>query len=212
MNEALTLIQGAAHETANIIFGAVLDERLGNEVKITVIADRLSQRPGTCLLSSPKIAERISAPEVSHSSEETLPVSWESIVLPDEDREQSHAGAWSSVQVTSPPAVEEAEQIDTTSSAILTKEDLEGKAVENAFPEAAPIASTVPLPISPVQQAAVAAYAAIEHPEMDLDPESEADTFADILIQRLDEVLETGGFYLGRGWKSRFRRGFAEWC
>src|SRR3979411_2416283 len=38
VNEASTLIQNAAHEEANIIFGAVLDEKLGDEVKITVIA------------------------------------------------------------------------------------------------------------------------------------------------------------------------------
>jgi len=36
--EASTLIQNAAHEDANIIFGAVLDEHMGEEVKITVIA------------------------------------------------------------------------------------------------------------------------------------------------------------------------------
>jgi cell division protein FtsZ len=35
---ASTLIQNAAHEDANIIFGAVLDETMGEEVKITVIA------------------------------------------------------------------------------------------------------------------------------------------------------------------------------
>src|SRR5580700_9696221 len=38
VNEASSLIQAAAHEDANIIFGAVLDERMGDEVKITVIA------------------------------------------------------------------------------------------------------------------------------------------------------------------------------
>src|SRR5580658_2347759 len=38
VNEASTLIQSSAHEDANIIFGAVLDERMGDEVKITVIA------------------------------------------------------------------------------------------------------------------------------------------------------------------------------
>ena len=38
VNEASTLIQSAAHEDANIIFGAVLDEKMGDEVKITVIA------------------------------------------------------------------------------------------------------------------------------------------------------------------------------
>src|ERR1700753_2589297 len=38
VNDASTIIQNAAHEDANIIFGAVLDESMGDEVKITVIA------------------------------------------------------------------------------------------------------------------------------------------------------------------------------
>lgn len=38
VNEALTVIQEAAHEDANIIFGAVVDASLGGRVKITVIA------------------------------------------------------------------------------------------------------------------------------------------------------------------------------
>ena len=38
MNEASTIIQSAAHEDANIIFGAVQDEKMKDEVKITVIA------------------------------------------------------------------------------------------------------------------------------------------------------------------------------
>jgi cell division protein FtsZ len=38
VNEASMIIQGAAHEDANIIFGAVLDEKMKDDVKITVIA------------------------------------------------------------------------------------------------------------------------------------------------------------------------------
>jgi cell division protein FtsZ len=38
VNDASTIIQSAAHEDANIIFGAVLDEKMKDEVKITVIA------------------------------------------------------------------------------------------------------------------------------------------------------------------------------
>jgi cell division protein FtsZ len=38
VNEALTIIQESAHEDANIIFGAVVDPKLANKVKITVIA------------------------------------------------------------------------------------------------------------------------------------------------------------------------------
>jgi cell division protein FtsZ len=38
VNEALTVIQEAAHEEANIIFGAVVEQALSGRVKITVIA------------------------------------------------------------------------------------------------------------------------------------------------------------------------------
>jgi cell division protein FtsZ len=38
VQQACTIIQGAAHEDANIIFGAVMDEKMKDAVKITVIA------------------------------------------------------------------------------------------------------------------------------------------------------------------------------
>ena len=47
VQEACSIIQSAAHEDANIIFGAVLDEKMKDAVKITVIATgfRDSDRP-----------------------------------------------------------------------------------------------------------------------------------------------------------------------
>ncbi len=38
VNEAASLIQEEAHEDANIIFGAVIDERMADELRVTVIA------------------------------------------------------------------------------------------------------------------------------------------------------------------------------
>jgi cell division protein FtsZ len=38
INEAASLVAEAAHPDANIIFGAVIDDTLGDEVRITVIA------------------------------------------------------------------------------------------------------------------------------------------------------------------------------
>ena len=38
VNEAATLIQGEAHDDATIIFGAVIDEGIEDEMRITVIA------------------------------------------------------------------------------------------------------------------------------------------------------------------------------
>jgi cell division protein FtsZ len=61
VNEASTIIQSAAHEDANIIFGAVLDEKMKEEVKITVIAtgfksDRTQKREGTVSAAAAAIA------------------------------------------------------------------------------------------------------------------------------------------------------------
>jgi cell division protein FtsZ len=44
VNEASGIIQSAAHEDANIIFGAVQDESMGDDVKITVIATGFKQQ------------------------------------------------------------------------------------------------------------------------------------------------------------------------
>src|SRR5512142_964393 len=44
VNEAVSMAQSAADPDANIIFGSVIDERLGNEVKIKVIATGFQNR------------------------------------------------------------------------------------------------------------------------------------------------------------------------
>ncbi|MBZ5548101.1 MAG: cell division protein FtsZ [Acidobacteriia bacterium] len=50
VQQACTIIQGAAHEDANIIFGAVLDEKMKDSVKITVIATGFRE----CDMRSPR--------------------------------------------------------------------------------------------------------------------------------------------------------------
>jgi cell division protein FtsZ len=46
VNEASLIIQEAAHEDANIIFGAVVDPRMDGRIKITVIATGFDRDPG----------------------------------------------------------------------------------------------------------------------------------------------------------------------
>jgi cell division protein FtsZ len=47
VQQACSIIQGAADDDANIIFGAVLDEKMKDSVKITVIATGFKEVPGT---------------------------------------------------------------------------------------------------------------------------------------------------------------------
>ncbi len=69
VNEASSLIQSAAHEDANIIFGAVQDERMGDEVKITVIAtgfrDQMPERRARMLSveEAPVVSVPVMAPD-----------------------------------------------------------------------------------------------------------------------------------------------------
>ncbi len=44
VNEAATMIQEEAHEEANIIFGAVIDDRMKEEIRITVIATGFGEK------------------------------------------------------------------------------------------------------------------------------------------------------------------------
>ncbi len=81
VNEAASLIQREAHEDANIIFGAAIDERMGDEIRITVIAtgfevaQRAVQRP-VVALAPPKevVAPTVSAtPPIRQSPARTVP-------------------------------------------------------------------------------------------------------------------------------------------
>jgi cell division protein FtsZ len=70
VQQACTIIQGAAHEDANIIFGAVLDEKMKDSVKITVIATGFKEsemrRPRHHENYDPVIMSREMSRQVSH--------------------------------------------------------------------------------------------------------------------------------------------------
>jgi cell division protein FtsZ len=67
VNEASTLIQNAAHEDANIIFGSVIDPNLSDEVRITVIATGFDRAAKTQMIvdSAPVQAGRVKAHQLA---------------------------------------------------------------------------------------------------------------------------------------------------
>src|SRR5262249_54059818 len=56
VNEAATLVQEEADEEANIIFGAVIDESMGDELRITVIATGFGEQPAAQAAPRPQAA------------------------------------------------------------------------------------------------------------------------------------------------------------
>ena len=69
VNDASQIISDAADKEANIIFGSVIDESLGDEIRVTVIATGFEPQPF-------KVKEKITAPAVSTpvtNTAETVP-------------------------------------------------------------------------------------------------------------------------------------------
>jgi cell division protein FtsZ len=60
IEEAATLVQEQAHEDANIIFGATIDENMGEMIKVTVIATGFEQLGGELSAASQAAARAVS--------------------------------------------------------------------------------------------------------------------------------------------------------
>jgi cell division protein FtsZ len=86
VNKAADAITRVAHPDANIIFGAVVDDALGEEVRVTVIAagfDKLVERAGREGRLSRILEEPILVPEALEEEQEPGPVP--SILIDEED-------------------------------------------------------------------------------------------------------------------------------
>lgn len=94
INDAARLVQEAVHPEANIIFGAVIDDTLGDEVRVTVIAAGFDGgEPGAqapALTAQPRA--QASAPAESAAEPTPAPV-----VAP------AAGSIWSSTPVAAPP-------------------------------------------------------------------------------------------------------------
>ena len=70
VSEASSIIHDAADAEANIIFGAVLDERMKDEVKITVIATGFDQKAEPSVIAATLAA---AAPIPTNKSPQQMP-------------------------------------------------------------------------------------------------------------------------------------------
>jgi cell division protein FtsZ len=75
MNAAAEIIHGVAHQDANIIFGTVIDDEMGDEVKVTVIAagfDRVEGEPAPRVEAKAAPQRRRGSPSCSPTSTRIL--------------------------------------------------------------------------------------------------------------------------------------------
>ena len=74
INEAARLVQEVAHPEANIIFGAVIDDALGDEVRVTVIAAGFDKVDVTSAPAAPQAVQQQAAPQRATAPAQPQPV------------------------------------------------------------------------------------------------------------------------------------------
>ena len=82
VNDAAEIIHAAADSNANIIFGAVIDEAMGDEVRVTVIGTGFDHRPGVGARRAARSARPDRGPRISDRQRSTLEISDDEIDVP----------------------------------------------------------------------------------------------------------------------------------
>jgi cell division protein FtsZ len=82
VNDAAEIIHNAADANANIIFGAVIDESMGDEVRVTVIGTGFDHRPGRTARRDSRASRPDRGPSISERQRSTLEISDDDIDVP----------------------------------------------------------------------------------------------------------------------------------
>ena len=82
VNDAAEIIQNAADANANIIFGAVIDESMSDEVRVTVIGTGFDHRTGRGPRRESRTARPDRGPRISDRQRSTLEISDDDIDVP----------------------------------------------------------------------------------------------------------------------------------
>jgi cell division protein FtsZ len=81
VHDAAEIIQNSADSNANIIFGAVIDESMSDEVRVTVIGTGFDHRPGRAARRDSR-ARRDRGPRIDERQRSSLEISDEEIDVP----------------------------------------------------------------------------------------------------------------------------------
>ncbi|MFC5864064.1 cell division protein FtsZ [Acidicapsa dinghuensis] len=145
VNAASSLIQTSAHEDANIIFGAVLDESMGDDVKITVIAtgfrDQMPERRARMLdvAGTPIVSVPVVAPDSWMKEPAVAPLRFMSEVE-EEEAQPATLQAW---RPSGPIAASEPEPVGVMAAAAVAV----APAIETVAETPSPVSVSEPSPL-----------------------------------------------------------------
>lgn len=156
VNEASTLITEAAHEDAEIIFGAVIDESINNQVRVTVIAtgfDRQEDKKEILDLLSMKSPQEnsqsyppVEASQESSKTQEMMISKAQDVLM--QNLEKSHHKEEASLEGETPLSSRPVESLPVE---ILEKEDETLKGISSSDPSPQAFSNEVPEKIIPAQ-------------------------------------------------------------
>src|SRR5712671_5551009 len=82
VNDAAEIVQAAADQDSNIIFGAVIDDALAEDVRVTVIATGFDHRPGRSARRDTRAGRPDRGPRISDRQRSNLEISDDDIDVP----------------------------------------------------------------------------------------------------------------------------------
>jgi len=82
VNDAAEIIQNAADPNANIIFGAVIDESMSDDVRVTVIGTGFDHRPGRSARRDSRARRPDRGPRIDDRQRSSLEISEDDIDVP----------------------------------------------------------------------------------------------------------------------------------
>ena len=82
VNDAAEIIQNAADPNANIIFGAVIDEGMSDDVRVTVIGTGFDHRPGRAARRDSRARRPDRGPRIDDRQRSSLEISDDDIDVP----------------------------------------------------------------------------------------------------------------------------------
>jgi cell division protein FtsZ len=133
IEEAASLVEDAAHEDVNLIFGAVIDDSLNDEIKITVVATGFEEAvhrsapvaSNRSIISQPTQPEPVLvAPSQPQTAPEPVSVATPLVQQPPAARQAPMA----SPGLLAPPAQQVEEQAPPTASSILATQEMQSLA------------------------------------------------------------------------------------
>ena len=172
LHEACAVVQSASHEDANVIFGAVIDENMTDEIRVTVIATGFPVD---------RFADKAEAPPVQPSPLQKL----------------TRAGANATTPMQA-PAPEQHAQVPAPAQPVAETHTVPATPPPMPAPEPQPQAYAAPQPATPPAPAAHHQHAAPQpealppQPALDLQ-ETTASSIAADIDNHIDEAIQVAG-------------------